>query len=417
MNDVKNNVTPALQKVLDNFAREIGEQIAKERFGSTLEIIAGNDNRSTSEAKKEWSSLIKALGEHSDVYKNTKKVIDGSTMLRDELEKAVDSGQLTNIKYAPQAQSEKRGTNINADDKSITIRNAVKVEELAYDIGYKLNIVSNSKEIADNKKKFNTGAAEILGGQVASSTRDYTDIVETRLKADARTEASANIAGWNTFVSYKTHEAVVNPNNPVITLDNLAADCPEKSMFFNSADNFSTTKKLSLKPLLGFDRNFMLDSKGINNDFTVNAMQVYSAKKPSSTHQTSDDLSSQSSPLFHYASRLLEAIAVMEENARNLVKAVGAKALGGTELAGYNPKATVVINAKQLGIETGKAANKNAVRFSIAPLSFEDRSNKDLTIKVTVGKPVINIYNLSPTTRQLLTKNGNEIIKNKKIKF
>lgn len=329
---------PKVQKILDDYAKEIGNQIATRRFGTTPQEVSAGSHQRTPTAKKQWDDYTKTLGESTDIYKNTKQAIVGSRFLRSQLNAAVDGGQVSAIRYDPRPRLESTGVEFNDKDKSIVINKVSASKVLAYKLGFSVSMAKQNVKIKEHNQQFYSGAMEVLTGEGSGTTRDYTSVIAARLKAQTRSVATAEVEGFNASVSYNRDGAVYR---------------------------------------------------------TLSTTLARNVSKPAA-QETRYGLKSQASFREKTVSGLVGEVASLENKARDASRITKNMIFGRSQLGTYSSDAAVVINTKQLGIQTEKLINLQSGQYSGAQFQFEDRSNKNAPAKVVLSKSSQHGQSISP---------------------
>lgn len=347
MDDVKPEITPALKKIIDISAREIGKELAGEGFFPKNIQVSGNLSSSIDQdTQRKWNTHFQSMGEDSPHHKNLIKAITESPSLLDQLNKAADAGQLSAIRYSLKSQDNDTGlkVNNNNNNKSITITDATKVDKLAENLGYQLHFLTNSAEIAKNDAKFIEGVKKVLVEQNSSGVRDYTQVITGKENADSKFETAARMQGLDARASYEKYHT---PNNFASPAQRTQDD----------SNNQSNAKSRILRSLA---RIAVIEE---------NARKLVESTKPPKAMAGAE-----------LSAKTPNAMAATELSRKT------PNALAGTELDGYNPNATVVINIRELGLE--KVDIKITIDNSGIKLEFEDRSKNKTPLKVTLdNKP------------------------------
>jgi hypothetical protein len=322
------NVAPRVQKILDDYAKEIGTQIATRQFGAASKEVNTGSSQSTPEQKKLRDDYTKSLGESSDIYRNTKQAIVGSRFLRSQLNAAVDGGLVSAIRYDPRHRLESTGVEFNDKDKSIVINKVSDSKVLAYKLGFSVSMAVQNVKVKEHNQQFYSDAMKVLTRQSAGATRDYTSVIAARLKSQARTVATAEIEGFNASFSYNRDDAVYR---------------------------------------------------------TLSTALARNVSKPAA-RETGYGLKSHASFREKTISGLVGQVVSLENKARDASSITKDIIFGSSQLGTYSSDAAVVINTKQLGIQTEKLINLQSDQHSGAQFQFEDRSSKNAPVKVVLSK-------------------------------
>ena len=225
----------------------------------------------TNSSLKVLDNFKKQEGVSNEHYQNLLKSINASPLLVEQFNKAVEDGHLSRLKALPPESNMGGGFYPGSKEIALplySLENSFPEaqNEVIFVLAHEIQHSFNHKEMEQARQKFLT---DIDKQAKVKDVRDYTDELNSYIRATRWDEASAEIAGFNALVSKGKLQATP------LTLDNLYNMVPGRIKDFIDRNKSEHTYTYTLKPGLTLEPDMTLSADKNKPNLEIMAQSYY----------------------------------------------------------------------------------------------------------------------------------------------
>lgn len=225
----------------------------------------------TNSSLKVLDNFKKQEGVSNEHYQNLLKSINASPLLVEQFNKAVEDGHLSRLKALPPESNMGGGFYPGSKEIALplySLENSFPEaqNEVIFVLAHEIQHSFNHKEMEQARQKFLT---DIDKQAKVKDVRDYTDELNSYIRATRWDEASAEIAGFNALVSKGKLQATP------LTLDNLYNMVPGRIKDFIDRNKSEHTYTYTLKPGLTLEPDMTLSADKNKPNLEIVAQSYY----------------------------------------------------------------------------------------------------------------------------------------------